>query len=581
MHKVEASKKNNGQKDMKQETAPVKISVITPVYNAQDHLKQCLESVLGQSFGEFELICIDDGSSDSSIEILKSYQSKDKRIKIIEKSHTNTSDSRNAGIDTAMGEFLAFVDADDFIEPDMLEKAYSAIIETESDIAWFRSNMWEHNNREFIDSPWTLRDWEMPPFRPFSVWEASEKVFNMGSCTPWDKLFRKSFIDRENIRFQSISSCDDMLFTFGALALAHGITTLNDTLYHMRIGQSRYLAENVENTVSNYYNALSGLKDFLETHGLYEECRKSFLNWAADFSLWFYNQYRIPLLHGFIGQNLKRCHFPKLGVYDLPEEDYYNHDFFLQVQDIRNSYLSDLEQLSKPDMPQVTVIVPVLNAGDVLESCLDRLVLQTLNNIEILIVNDGSNDNSSEIIEKYAASDSRITVINNKETKGHGVAVNMGIKEAKAPYISIVEPFDTFDVALLERLFNPVIEHDLDFAKGDIASLKHDKYGNLQIDYRMLALHEHNYNRVIDSSNERIWKDFMHSPYCAVYKKSFLEENEIFFDESEDATFTDEEFVFKTDIYARRVMYVLETLYYDIQKSYLFSGYPMTELLSG
>ena len=372
-----------------------------------------------------------------------------------------------------------------------------------------------------------------------------------------------------------------MLFTFGALALADGITTLNDTLYHMRIGQSRYLAENVENTISNYYNALSGLKDFLETHGLYEEYRKSFLNWAADFSLWFYNQYRIPLLHGFISQNLKRCHFPKLGVYDLPEEDYYNHDFFLQVQDIRNSYLSDLEQLSKPDMPQVTVIVPVLNAGDVLESCLDRLVLQTLKNIEILIVNDGSTDNSSEIIEKYAASDSHITVINNKETEGHGSAVNMGIKEAKAPYISIVEPFDTFDVTLLERLFNPAIEHDLDFAKGDIASLKHDKYGNLQIDYRMLALHEHNYNRVIDSSNERIWKDFMHSPYCAVYKKSFLEENEIFFDESEDATFTDEEFVFKTDIYARRVMYVLETLYYDIQKSYLFSGYPMTELLSG
>lgn len=581
MPKVVKTKTKHNQKTKEQESGLVKISVITPVYNAAEHLEQCIDSIICQSFGDFELICIDDGSTDESLEILRSYKDRDSRIKIIEKQHTNTSHSRNAGIDAAKGEFLAFVDADDFIEPDMLEKAYSEINKTKSDIVWFRSNMWEHNNHEFIESPWTLRDWEMPPFRPFSGFNVSEKVFNMGSCTPWDKMFRKSFIERENIRFQSISSCDDMLFTYGALALSGSINTVNDTLYHMRIGHKKYLAEDVENTISNYYNALSGLKDFLVEHNVYEEYRKSFLNWAADFSLWFYDQYQIPLLHGFIGQKLKRIHLPDLEMYDLTEEDYYNPDHFRQIQEMKNNFLTDLEQLNNTVSPDVTVIVPVLNAADVLESCLERLISQTLNNIEIIIVNDGSDDASSDIIACYAFADSRITVINNDETRGHGAAVNQGIKAAKADYVSIVEPFDTFDVSLLKKLYDPVIEHGLDFAKGDIAGLKHDEYGNLQIDWRMLALEEKNYNRVIDSSNERIWKDFIHSPYCAVYKKSFLEENEIFFDESEDATFTDEEFVFKADIYARRVMYVLETLYYDTQKSYLFSGYPMTELLSG
>ena len=367
-----------------------------------------------------------------------------------------------------------------------------------------------------------------------------------------------------------------MVFTYGSLTLAGGIVTVNEILYHHRTGNIKYLADDVERTLSNYYKALSGLKDFLTDHGIYDACRKSFLNWAADFSIWFHDQQHIPLLHGLVRQQLKKGCFRNLDVYGLSEEEYYNHDFFERVTEFREE-LSKEDPVSNP--PCVTVILPVLNAAGVLDCCLDRLVYQTLNNIEILIINDGSTDDSSEMIEKYAIADRRITVINNEKTRGHGAAINQGIKAARGECISIVEPFDLFDVTMLERLYNTVRENDLDFAKGDIAKLKHDKYGNLEIEYRMLAIHKGNYDRVIDSSSEHVWKDFRHLPYCAVYSKSFLEKNGILFKEGDEATFTDEEFVFKTDISAKRVMYVLETLYYDVRKSYLFSGYPMTELL--
>ena len=97
-----------------------KISLVIPVYNTEKYLEQCLDSVLAQTFTDFEVICVDDGSTDKSIKILSEYQKKDSRIKVVFEAHKGVGNARNVGLKMATGDFIQFLDSDDFFEPIML-----------------------------------------------------------------------------------------------------------------------------------------------------------------------------------------------------------------------------------------------------------------------------------------------------------------------------------------------------------------------------------------------------------------------------------------------------------------------------
>ena len=111
-----------------------KLSVIIPVYNVENYLRECLDSITSQTVKDIEIICIDDGSTDNSPKILKEYQKKDSRIKIITKENGGQASARNLGIKKAQGEYIAFIDSDDFIESEMLEKLYTKAKDNNLDI---------------------------------------------------------------------------------------------------------------------------------------------------------------------------------------------------------------------------------------------------------------------------------------------------------------------------------------------------------------------------------------------------------------------------------------------------------------
>ena len=110
------------------------ISVIIPVYNSEKYLPQCLESIVGQSYGDIEIICVNDGSKDKSTEILNSYAAKDERIKIINQKNKGQSAARNAGLDVATGKYIAFVDSDDVIDFRFFEILYTAAERSGSEV---------------------------------------------------------------------------------------------------------------------------------------------------------------------------------------------------------------------------------------------------------------------------------------------------------------------------------------------------------------------------------------------------------------------------------------------------------------
>lgn len=312
---------------------PAKVSVIVPVYNGSAYLHQCLDSICSQTLRNIEIICVNDGSTDNSLDILSGYAERDHRLYVIEKEHSNAGDARNAGMEVAVGEYLSFLDADDFFEPDMLETVYNHAKEEDSDVCMFRSNRFDHNTGEYKDTPWTIREREMPSHRPFSAMDAKEKIFNMSSCTAWDKLFKRDFIFGNFIIFQSNYTCNDMLFTFTALAMAERISTVDDVLAHMRVGHPKAIAKEIRYCLTCFYNALEALKESLTEREVYNVFRKSFINWAVDFCLFNLHAFK-DVFAKFIRQKLKNSYFAMLDVCTTSEEDFYDHEQYMEMKEI-------------------------------------------------------------------------------------------------------------------------------------------------------------------------------------------------------------------------------------------------------
>lgn len=125
------------------------ISVVIPVYNAENTISMCLDSIISQTYKNLEIICVNDGSIDDSLRILKEYKKIDNRIKIINKENSGVSDTRNVGIDNCNGNYIAFVDSDDYIESNMIELMYNAIVKNKVDVVRCNANIWNKNGKKY------------------------------------------------------------------------------------------------------------------------------------------------------------------------------------------------------------------------------------------------------------------------------------------------------------------------------------------------------------------------------------------------------------------------------------------------
>lgn len=176
-----------------------KISIIVPVYNVQEYLGNCIDSILNQTFRDFELILVNDGSTDDSLEICKHYKDIDDRICIIDKKNGGLSSARNAGLDIAKGEYIGFVDSDDYIHPQMYELLYNQIIKNKADISMCEfKKVSEFNKKELSDKVILNQEVEI-----LNNKEAVFKLGENGSVTyviACNKLYKKSLFN--NIKFK-------------------------------------------------------------------------------------------------------------------------------------------------------------------------------------------------------------------------------------------------------------------------------------------------------------------------------------------------------------------------------------------
>lgn len=302
----------------------MEISIIMPLYNAEKYLGECLDSVLKQTFRDFELICVNDASTDATMQIICDYQEKDSRIKILSNDRRcGAAFSRNRGMNEAKGMYLAFLDGDDIFDETMLEKAYDKIEEKGADIVMyeFRHVQSEHihnklhirHSGEYINK--YCKD-------TFSAADCEAYEFIIWASGPWNKLYRKEFIEENQLAFQDLPCANDIYFVNMALLLADKLIMLETgtVMVYVRNHSEVERISNDRNPMCNYMALMQIKQELMKRKKLEKLC-----------SCFYYRVYLSLQNALLVDKNKERVKefyqfLQKEGIWSIcpPDEKHYN-----------------------------------------------------------------------------------------------------------------------------------------------------------------------------------------------------------------------------------------------------------------
>ena len=232
-----------------------KISIIVPVYNVEQYLPQCLDSIINQTFKDIEIICINDGSTDNSIKILEQYAQRDSRIKVLNQENQGLSVARNNGIAQATGEYVSFIDSDDFIHLEFLETLYQAIIQSNCDIA----------GCDFLK----VYSNEIPvkknaKFKKYvSALDVLLNKKNFIHFNVWNKLYKREII--KDIQFVENLYFEDWVFNLCVFAQNTSFAWINAKLYGYRISSNSIMRSQFnEKKLQDYVRGIEIIAEYFQ-----------------------------------------------------------------------------------------------------------------------------------------------------------------------------------------------------------------------------------------------------------------------------------------------------------------------------
>lgn len=299
----------------------IKVSVIVAAYNSEKYLHKMLASVVLQTLREIEIICVDDGSSDRTLDIFNDFAQKDSRIKVLR--HTKKTDgaaeARNLGISHATGEYLSVLDADDYFEIDMLEKVYNKAKNVDADILLYDGWVFDEKLSSDVEAEFILRKKYLPDQELFTPMENADQLFLMTCGAAWNGLFRREFIEEKQIRFRSFHHADDLGFVYLSFACADKIAIMRDKFIHYRKNTGTSQADLVHLYPETCCLALDDLKKLLQKKGLFEEFSVAFGQIVMVYSLFYLDAMKTWHDYEMLYTELRQKWLKKFGVYSIPE----------------------------------------------------------------------------------------------------------------------------------------------------------------------------------------------------------------------------------------------------------------------
>ena len=280
-----------------------KLSIVIPVYNVEYYIAQCLESILNQSFKDLEIICVNDGSTDNSLSVLQDYKAKDDRIIIIDQKNEGSGVARNAGLSIAKGEYVYFVDGDDWLEDNALEKAVLKSDELNTDILIFGGlSYYEGKGKNGGYSANKLPKKYLD--KVFSAKEIKKDIFKFPS-TAWTKLYKRDFLVKNNIKFQDIKAGQDQLPFFHSMIKAERIALLPENLYCYRKNRKGAVTSVKKKKNFSPIYVFYGIEDMLKSENLLDDYKSIFVNKYFSKATSWLGKFQDDLKHDYYLEYLK------------------------------------------------------------------------------------------------------------------------------------------------------------------------------------------------------------------------------------------------------------------------------------
>ncbi len=416
-----------------------KVSVIIPVYNVKDYLQDCLDCVVNQTLKDIEIICVDDGSTDGSLGILREYEKRDPRVHVLTQKNQFAGVARNHGMEIATGEYYIFWDSDDLFELNALDEMYRHAKEMEADICLCGADRFDTTSLKKERMTWVLKQKEIPQ-EPFCARDVNS-IFQVTVPAPWSKMFSAAFIRMHDLHFQNTVRINDMYFVFSALALAERIVYVDKPFVHYRIGQATNLQSKISKTPDICCQVHRALYARLKDEPIWNSVKMSFYHCVIENLA-----YNLRLVEG----NPES----KQQLFETIEDGYFDdigftYDDISALKNQKDYYKLYGELLAwkaaKPDIPAVSVVIPFHNNCRFVNRCLDSVLTQTLREIEIVCVDDGSTDGTPELLSAYEARDARVKLIAKEENGGTLLARKTGALAATGRYIMFLDSDDYLD----------------------------------------------------------------------------------------------------------------------------------------
>ncbi len=321
----------------------IKVSVIVPVYNVEKYLSQTLNTIINQTLKDIEIICVDDGSTDNSSNILKEYQKKDDRIHLIFQQNQYAGVARNNGLKQAEGKYVVFWDSDDLFHKKALELMYKQCEKDDADLCVCAADNYDSQSNKHIGAGMYLKKERLPKEIPFSKQTQTQYLFTFSTNVPWNKMWKKSFIIENDLQFQDLKQANDAYFVMMSYYYAERITIVDKVLMSYRINNNESLTGKASQTISCIYNA------YLK---IYAELKKQ-----EDFNENILQEFHNKLINGILYAlkiqtndesfasiyNLIRESIVNDFILPLNEDYYYNKKDYIMMMDVlkysSNEYL--------------------------------------------------------------------------------------------------------------------------------------------------------------------------------------------------------------------------------------------------
>ena len=416
------------------------ISIVIPVYNAEKYLEQCLNSIKNQTYKNFEVILVNDGSIDHSESICMDFVKVDTRFKYFTKVNGGASSARNFGLDNVTGDYITFIDADDWVDENHLEVLINNIKDNNSDMAVSSIKKFDMSNnfhfRMYSNQEKYLLNYNKLNREEFLVIFPKLILANNSYKIAVSKLFKKELVS--DIRFdESIIYGEDLEFFFKLYLNINSISYADEVTYIYRLhdesSSSKFGQLHMEQELAIYKKMYERIEEFGLSTIHYVNTIRNLLDFRKD---------------------------------------------FIENRVLFDDYLQFLEKVEKAvTYPKdlISIIVPIYNVSPYLQLCLESIENQTFPYFEVLLINDGSRDNSKDICLEFVERDKRFKYIE-QQNAGLSAARNTGILNATGEFITFIDGDDLIESNYLEELYHTALKNDSEIVVGSYKEFNEEDY---------------------------------------------------------------------------------------------------------